>query len=584
MSVLDERRVRPAGEEGRPRASAASRAEEALATVRLERVRRAPAAPALRRPAAARRARPGAGQPAQGAAARRAARRPRPQAAPRDADRAQADPARGRHHLRLRDPRPGGGADDERPDRGLQRRPHRAGRHARSSSTSSRPAPFVAGFVGTSNLLDGRGRARSSLGRDGHVQHPAREDPTLDADGAAAGDGDRAARRRGRARSSTSARPPTTSSTSTPAPTPRPCCSRTCTAPPDARARAVAGEPRRRSRWRRRARRSTSRDRPGTPATPPRRRQHEAATIADARRGGRRARARARRLRHARRRRRRRGSGRQAQAASPPPDVPMTAVARRQARASSASSPGRATPRTARPTRSVDWVTPFEKETGCQVNVKYFGTSDEAVNLMKTGQYDVVSASGDAIAAADRRRRRRAGQHRPGPELRRRSAPFLKDRDWNSVDGQMYGVPHGWGANLLMYNTDVVKPAPTSWGAVFDGRVDVHGQGHGVRLADLHRRRRALPDEAPSPTSASRTPTPSTRTSSTRPSTCSRTQRAERRRVLVGLPQGDPGLQDRRLRDRHHVAGHRATCAEARRRRSRRSCPTRARPAGRTPG
>ena len=44
----------------------------------------------------------------------------------------------------------------------------------------------------------------------------------------------------------------------------------------------------------------------------------------------------------------------------------------------------------------VDWVTPFEKETGCQVNVKIAATSDEMVTLMKTGQYDVVSASGDA--------------------------------------------------------------------------------------------------------------------------------------------------------------------------------------------
>ena len=33
----------------------------------------------------------------------------------------------------------------------------------------------------------------------------------------------------------------------------------------------------------------------------------------------------------------------------------------------------------------------------------------------------------------------------------------------------MYGVPHGYGANLLMYNTEVVTPAPTSWSAVFDG-------------------------------------------------------------------------------------------------------------------
>ncbi len=28
----------------------------------------------------------------------------------------------------------------------------------------------------------------------------------------------------------------------------------------------------------------------------------------------------------------------------------------------------------------------------------------------------------------------------------------------------MYGIPHGWGANLLMYNTDVVKGAPGQLG------------------------------------------------------------------------------------------------------------------------
>jgi spermidine/putrescine-binding protein len=45
---------------------------------------------------------------------------------------------------------------------------------------------------------------------------------------------------------------------------------------------------------------------------------------------------------------------------------------------------------------TVDWVTPFEKETGCQTNVKVAATSDEMVQLMKSGQYDSVSASGDA--------------------------------------------------------------------------------------------------------------------------------------------------------------------------------------------
>ena len=46
----------------------------------------------------------------------------------------------------------------------------------------------------------------------------------------------------------------------------------------------------------------------------------------------------------------------------------------------------------------VDWVTPFEKKTGCQTSVKVFNTSDEAVQLMRTGQYDGVSASGNGSA------------------------------------------------------------------------------------------------------------------------------------------------------------------------------------------
>jgi putative spermidine/putrescine transport system substrate-binding protein len=125
--------------------------------------------------------------------------------------------------------------------------------------------------------------------------------------------------------------------------------------------------------------------------------------------------------------------------------------------------------------KSVDWVTPFEEATGCQVDVKYFGTSDEAVNLMGSGQYDVVSASGDASL-----RLIASGAVAPvNTDLVPNYSDvwdFLKDRPWNSVGGQMYGVPHGYGANLLMYRTDVVKPAPTSWGVVFDGAGDYAGK------------------------------------------------------------------------------------------------------------
>src|SRR5437868_2192559 len=43
-----------------------------------------------------------------------------------------------------------------------------------------------------------------------------------------------------------------------------------------------------------------------------------------------------------------------------------------------------------------DWVTPFETATGCKVTVKVGNDSANMVQLMKTGQYDGVSASGDA--------------------------------------------------------------------------------------------------------------------------------------------------------------------------------------------
>lgn len=123
---------------------------------------------------------------------------------------------------------------------------------------------------------------------------------------------------------------------------------------------------------------------------------------------------------------------------------------------------------------SVDWVSAFEKQTGCEVTSKTYGTSDEAFNLMKTGEYDVIAASGDASL-----RLVAAGDVAP---VNTDLIPnydgifdFLKMQSWNSVDGVSYGIPHGYGANLLMYNTEVVSPAPTSWDVVFDKSSDYAG-------------------------------------------------------------------------------------------------------------
>ena len=140
----------------------------------------------------------------------------------------------------------------------------------------------------------------------------------------------------------------------------------------------------------------------------------------------------------------------------------------------------------------VDWVSDFEKQTGCQVNVKIGNTSDEMVTLMRTGQYDGVSASGDATL-----RLIAGGDVAPvNTDLIKNYADVfegLKDQPWNSVDGQPYGVPHGRGANLLMWRSDKVDPAPDSWGAVFDAELALQGQGHRLRQPDLHRRRGAVP-------------------------------------------------------------------------------------------
>ena len=115
-----------------------------------------------------------------------------------------------------------------------------------------------------------------------------------------------------------------------------------------------------------------------------------------------------------------------------------------------------------------DWVTPFEEATGCKVTVRVGGGSSEMVELMKTGEYDGVSASGDATL-----RLIAGGDVAPVntdliPNYKNVFAG-LKGQSYNTVDGQPYGVPHGRGANLLLFRTDVVPENTDSWSVVWDG-------------------------------------------------------------------------------------------------------------------
>ena len=111
LSVEKNVALRPRAQEGRQgRGRARASARRSSSSSSATSAKRKPGA-ALRRPAAARRARPRARQPPARAAARRAARRARPAPAQAAADRAQAHPAGRRHHVRARDARPGGGHD-----------------------------------------------------------------------------------------------------------------------------------------------------------------------------------------------------------------------------------------------------------------------------------------------------------------------------------------------------------------------------------------------------------------------------------------------------------------------------------------
>jgi putative spermidine/putrescine transport system substrate-binding protein len=122
-----------------------------------------------------------------------------------------------------------------------------------------------------------------------------------------------------------------------------------------------------------------------------------------------------------------------------------------------------------------DWVSGFEKDSGCQVNVTVGNSSDEMVTLMKTGNFDGVSASGDATL-----RLIAAGDVAPvNTDLIPNYANVfegLKNQPHNTVDGVNYGVPHGRGANLLMWRTDKVKPDPDSWSVVWEGGSEYKGK------------------------------------------------------------------------------------------------------------
>lgn len=131
--------------------------------------------------------------------------------------------------------------------------------------------------------------------------------------------------------------------------------------------------------------------------------------------------------------------------------------------------------------KAYDWVTQFEKDTNCKVNVKTAATSDEMVALMGQGGYDLVTASGDASL------RLVAGKRVQPVDLARIPSystvdERLKAAPWYTVEGKSYGVPFQWGPNVLMYNTNAFKEPPKSWAVVFEEQKLADGKSNKGRV------------------------------------------------------------------------------------------------------
>jgi putative spermidine/putrescine transport system substrate-binding protein len=116
------------------------------------------------------------------------------------------------------------------------------------------------------------------------------------------------------------------------------------------------------------------------------------------------------------------------------------------------------------------FVKGFQKETGCKVNDTFAGTSDEMFTKFRSGgggQYDLASFSGDASLRAIK-----SGSVAPLDTSKLTNyndlAKQLQSPEFNTQGGKHYGLSFMWGANVLIYNADKVKPAPTSWNVLYD--------------------------------------------------------------------------------------------------------------------
>ena len=122
------------------------------------------------------------------------------------------------------------------------------------------------------------------------------------------------------------------------------------------------------------------------------------------------------------------------------------------------------------------------------MNDTFAGTSDEMFTKFSSGgggQYDLASFSGDASLRAIKSGVGRPSSTRSKLTNYKDLAKQLQSPSFNTEDGKHYGLSFMWGANVLIYNADKVKPRRIRWNVHL--RPQVQGQGHRPEQPDPDR-------------------------------------------------------------------------------------------------
>ncbi len=117
-----------------------------------------------------------------------------------------------------------------------------------------------------------------------------------------------------------------------------------------------------------------------------------------------------------------------------------------------------------------DWVTAFEHQTGCQIELRNAGTDAQALADITRGVgrsfYDGILASPEAAGQLIK-----AGAVRPLDVQRitgyTQLSPTLRNAPSEVSGTRVYGMPYSWDSYVTGYDADKVKPAPQSWSALF---------------------------------------------------------------------------------------------------------------------